>query len=232
MAHVALVTGANRGLGLEIARQLLAQGLRVVLTGRDEAATHRALEALGAAGKNALAVRLDVTDPTTIAAARRTAEERLSPVDVVVNNAAVLLHENDELLSIPRDAFRATFETNVLGAIEVCRVFVPPMAQRGYGRVVNVSSGAGQLARLSTYAPAYSISKTALNAFTRVLAATYQGQGVLVNAVDPGWVRTDMGGTSAPRSVEQGAETAVWLATLPESGPTGGFFRDRRSIPW
>jgi NAD(P)-dependent dehydrogenase (short-subunit alcohol dehydrogenase family) len=232
MAHVALVTGANRGLGLEIARQLLAQGLRVVVTGRDEAATYRALEALDAAGKNALAVRLDVTDPTTIAAARRTAEERLGPVDVVVNNAAVLLHENDDLLSIPRDAFRATFETNVLGAIEVCRVFVPPMAERGYGRVVNVSSGAGQLARLSTYAPAYSISKTALNAFTRVLATTYQGQGVLVNAVDPGWVRTDMGGKSAPRSVEQGAETAVWLATLPESGPTGGFFRDRRAIPW
>jgi len=234
MAHVALVTGANRGLGFEIARQLLAQGLRVVLTGRDETAMRRALEALGAAGKNALAVRLDVTDPASIAAARRAAEERLGPVDVVVNNAAVLLHENDDVLSISRDAFRATFDTNVLGAIEVCRVFVPPMAERGYGRVVNVSSGVGQFASLSTYAPAYSISKTALNAFTRVLAATYQGRGggVLVNAVDPGWVRTDMGGKSAPRSVEQGAETAVWLATLPEDGPTGRFFRDRRAIPW
>jgi NAD(P)-dependent dehydrogenase (short-subunit alcohol dehydrogenase family) len=232
MTHVALVTGANRGLGLEIARQLLARGLHVVLTGRDEAATHRALEALGAAGKSALAVRLDVTDPTSIAAARRTAEERFGPVDVIVNNAAVLLHENDDVLSIPRDAFRATFDTNVFGAIEMCRVFVPPMAERGYGRVVNVSSGVGQFASLSTYAPAYSISKTALNAFTRVLAATYQGQGVLVNAVDPGWVRTDMGGKSAPRSVEQGAETAVWLATLPQDGPTGGFFRDRRAIPW
>ena len=232
MARIALVTGANRGLGLEIARQLLAHGLRVVLTGRDEAATHRALDALGAAGKNALVARLDVTDPASIAAARRTAEERLGPVDVVVNNAAVLLHENDGLLSIPRDAFRATFDTNVFGAMEVCRVFVPPMAERGYGRVVNVSSGVGQFARMSTYAPAYSISKTALNAFTRVLAATYQSQGVLINAVDPGWVRTDMGGKSAPRSVEQGAETAVWLATLPDDGPTGGFFRDRRAIPW
>ena len=232
MPHVVLVTGANRGLGREIARQLLARDLRVVLTGRDEAATHRVLEALDAAGKNALAVRLDVTDPANIAAARRTAEERFGPVDIVVNNAAVLVHENDDLLSIPRDAFRATFDTNVFGAIEVCRVFVPPMAERGYGRVVNVSSGVGQFASLSTYAPAYSISKTALNAFTRVLAATYQSQGVLVNAVDPGWVRTDMGGKSAPRSVEQGAETAVWLATLPDDGPTGGFFRDRRAIPW
>jgi NAD(P)-dependent dehydrogenase (short-subunit alcohol dehydrogenase family) len=232
MTHIALVTGANRGLGLETARQLLAQGLRVVMTGRDQTATRRALEALGAAGRNALAVRLDVTDPASIVAARRTAEERLGPVDVVVNNAAVLLHQNDDLLAIPRDAFRATFDTNVFGAMEVCRVFVQPMAERGYGRVVNVSSGVGQFARLSTYAPAYSISKAALNAFTRVLAATYQGQGVLVNAVDPGWVRTDMGGKSAPRSVEQGAETAVWLATLPESGPTGGFFRDRQAIPW
>jgi NAD(P)-dependent dehydrogenase (short-subunit alcohol dehydrogenase family) len=229
---IALVTGANRGLGLEIARQLLARGLRVVLTGRDETATRRAVEALGAAGKNALAVRLDVTDPASIAAARRTVEERLGPVDVVINNAAVLLHASDDPLAIPRDAFRVTFDTNVFGAIEVCRVFVPPMAERGYGRVVNVSSGVGQFARLSTYAPAYSISKAALNAFTRVLAATYQGKGVLVNAVDPGWVRTDMGGKSAPRSVEEGADTAVWLATLPEHGPTGGFFRDRRGIPW
>jgi NAD(P)-dependent dehydrogenase (short-subunit alcohol dehydrogenase family) len=226
------VTGANRGLGLETARQLLALGLRVVMTGRDEAATRRALERLGSPANNAIAVRLDVTDAASIAAARRTAEDRLGPVDVLVNNAAVLVHENDHVLSIPARAFRDTFDTNVLGAIEVCRVLVPPMAGRGYGRVVNVSSGAGQLARMSTYAPAYSISKAALNAFTRILAATYQDQGVLVNAVDPGWVRTDMGGRSAPRSVEQGADTIVWLATLPEGGPTGAFFRDRRPIAW
>ena len=106
------------------------------------------------------------------------------------------------------------------------------MAERRYGRVVNVSSGAGQLASMSTYAPAYSISKTALNAFTRVLAATYRGRGVLVNAVDPGWVRTDMGGRHAPRSVEQGADTVVWLATVDARGPTGGFFHDRHAIDW
>jgi NAD(P)-dependent dehydrogenase (short-subunit alcohol dehydrogenase family) len=106
------------------------------------------------------------------------------------------------------------------------------MAKRGYGRVVNVSSGAGQLSHMSTYAPAYSMSKTALNALTRILAETYRRQGVLVNSVDPGWVRTDMGGSNAPRSVEEGAATIVWLATLPDSGPTGGFFHDRRPVEW
>ena len=110
--------------------------------------------------------------------------------------------------------------------------FVPSMAERGYGRVVNVSSGAGQISRTSTYAPAYSVSKAALNALTRILAATYRDRGVLVNAVDPGWVRTDMGGSDAPRTVAQGADTIVWLATLDDKGPTGGFFRDRRPIDW
>jgi NAD(P)-dependent dehydrogenase (short-subunit alcohol dehydrogenase family) len=153
-------------------------------------------------------------------------------VDVLVNNAAVLLFENSEPLSIPLDAYRQTLETNLLGVIETCRVFVPPMADRRYGRVVNVSSGAGQLSRMSTYAPAYSLSKTALNAFTRILAETYRNQNVLVNAVDPGWVRTGMGGRSAPRSVQKGVETTVWLATLPDNGPTSGFFHDRQPIDW
>jgi NAD(P)-dependent dehydrogenase (short-subunit alcohol dehydrogenase family) len=106
------------------------------------------------------------------------------------------------------------------------------MARRGYGRIVNVSSGAGQLVSMSTYAPAYSMSKAALNALTRILASTYRTNGVLVNAVDPGWVRTDMGGPSAPRSLQEGADTIVWLATLPNNGPTGGFFHDRRPIEW
>jgi NAD(P)-dependent dehydrogenase (short-subunit alcohol dehydrogenase family) len=120
----------------------------------------------------------------------------------------------------------------VFGVIEVCRAFVPAMARAGYGRIVNVSSGAGQLAAMSAYAPAYSMSKAALNAFTRILAVAYRERGVLVNAVDPGWVRTDMGGPSAPRSPKEGADTIVWLATLPDKGPTGGFFRDRRAIDW
>jgi NAD(P)-dependent dehydrogenase (short-subunit alcohol dehydrogenase family) len=175
---------------------------------------------------------MDVTDPASIQAARQAILDRFGVVDVLMNNAAVLLFENSDVLSIPPDGFRRTFEANLFEVIEVCRVFVPPMAEGGYGRVVNVSSGAGQLASTSTYAPAYSTSKAALNKFTRILAETYPGRGVLVNAVDPGWVRTDMGGPSAPRSVEQGADTIVWLATLPERGPTGGFYRDRRPIGW
>jgi NAD(P)-dependent dehydrogenase (short-subunit alcohol dehydrogenase family) len=229
--RVALVTGANRGIGLETCRQLLARGFRVAITGRDEGAVANALDTLEHGG-HAIAVQMDVTHPGTIGAALETVMSRIGPVDVLVNNAAVLLHEDADVLETPLDGFRQTFETNVFGVIEVCRVFVPPMARRGYGRVVNVSSGVGQLTGMSTYAPAYAMSKTSLNAFTRILSATYQGQGVLANAVDPGWVRTDMGGPSAPRSVEQGADGIVWLATLPDDGPTGGFFRDTRSIPW
>jgi len=231
-ARVALVTGANRGMGLETCRQLLGSGLRVAMTGRDGRAIERARRDLDAGSGDAIAVTMDVTVPASIEAARRTIAERLGPVDVLVNNAAVLLFETSNVLSIPADGFRSTFETNLIGVIEVCRAFVPTMATRGYGRVVNVSSGAGQLSTMSTYAPAYSISKAALNAFTRILADTYRDRGVLANAVDPGWVRTDMGGRSAPRSVPEGIDTTIWLATLPDDGPTGGFYRDRRPIAW
>ena len=230
--RVALVTGANRGLGRETGRQLVEKGLRVVFAGRDERALEHAIRSLGHDGTHAMAVRLDVTDVNSIETARRLVADRFGGVDVLVNNAAVLLYENEDLASIPADAFQRTFDTNVFGVVEVCRAFAPAMARAGYGRIVNVSSGAGQLATMSTYAPAYSMSKAALNAFTRILAETYRGTGILVNAVDPGWVRTDMGGASAPRSPEEGADTIVWLATLPADGPTGSFFRDRRPIAW
>jgi NAD(P)-dependent dehydrogenase (short-subunit alcohol dehydrogenase family) len=231
--RVALVTGANRGLGLETTRQLLAKGMRVVMAGRDESALGRAQAALGESGRDrAITVPMDVTSEESITAAHRVVTERVGPVDVLVNNAAVLLFERERLLSIPPGGFRDTFETNLFGVIEVCRRFVPDMARRRSGRVVNVSSGAGQLSTMSTYAPAYSISKAALNAVTRLLAGSYRDSGVLVNAVDPGWVRTDMGGPAAPRSVEAGADTIVWLATLPDDGPTGGFFHDRKPIDW
>lgn len=231
--RVALVTGANRGLGLETSRQLLTKGLTVVMTGRDPDALERARIGLGDdAHERSVAVPLDVTDAGSIDAAVRLIGERVGPVDVLINNAAVLLHEDEDVFSIPPAGYRGTFETNVFAVIELCRAFVPGMVRRRYGRVVNVSSGAGQLAGMSTYAPAYSMSKAALNALTRQLAGACRDAGVLVNAVDPGWVRTDMGGPSAPRSPEEGADTIVWLATLPDGGPSGGFFRDRRAIAW
>lgn len=227
------MTGANRGLGFETARQLLAKGLAVVFAGRDVAALGRAHRSLAEHDqRQAVTIQMDVTSIESITAARRAVAQQVGSVDVLVNNAAVLLGENDHVLSIPADDYRRTFETNLFGVIEVCRAFVPGMARAGYGRIVNVSSCAGQLATMSAYAPAYSISKAAVNAFTRILADTYRADGVLVNAVDPGWVRTDMGGPSAPRSPREGADTIVWLATLPDGGPTGGFFRNRRAIEW
>jgi NAD(P)-dependent dehydrogenase (short-subunit alcohol dehydrogenase family) len=153
-------------------------------------------------------------------------------VSVLINNAAVLVAEGKGVLQTPLDDFRETFESNVFGVVTVCQAFVPPMVRRRRGRVVNVSSRAGQLKGMGQYAPAYSVSKTALNAFTVQLANATREAGVLVNAACPGWVRTDMGGPNAPRSVEQGADTIVWLATLPDGGPTGGFFEDRKKIDW
>ena len=232
-ARVALVTGANRGIGFETARQLLAKGLVVVLAGRDTVALDRARRTLSAdEQRRALTVRMDVTNVESIAAAHRAVIDQAGSVDVLINNAAVLLGEAERILSISPDDYRQTFETNVFGVIEVCRAFVPGMARAGYGRIVNVSSSAGQLSTMSSYAPAYAMSKAALNAFTRILANTYRSNGILANVVDPGWVRTDMGGPSAPRSPQEGADTIVWLATLPDDGPTGGFFRDRRPIEW
>lgn len=210
---VALVTGANRGIGLEVCRQLAAKGLHVIATSRR-----------GESGT----VRLDVTNSESIHACA----QGVGPVDVLVNNAAVLVAENEDLLDTSVDQFRTTFDTNVFGVLAVCQAFVPGMVQRGYGRVVNVSSAAGQLTSMATYAPAYSISKTALNALTVQLAAAVKGSGVLVNCVNPGWVRTRMGGRNAPRSVEEGADTIVWAATLPADGPTGRFFSDRHDIDW
>lgn len=230
--RVALVTGANRGLGLETSRQLLEKGVVVVLAGRDVGALDAAVRQLGVDEQGAMTVQMDVADTTSILRARREVIARFGRVDILVNNAAILVAEDGDALEISGDDYKRSFETNVFGVIEVCRAFVPDMAEAGYGRVVNVSSGAGQLAAMTTYAPAYSMSKAALNAFTRLLAHTYDGKGVLANAVDPGWVRTDMGGPSAPRSPQQGADSIVWLATLRDDGPTGGFFRDRRQIAW
>ena len=229
---VAVVTGANRGLGLEVCRQLAAAGVQVVLTGRDPAAINGAAADLRARNLEVTSAVMDVTDDDSIRSCARHVLEQFARVDILVNNAGVLIDEEREVLAIPIAQVRATFEANVFGAIAVAQAFVPAMIDRRRGSVVNVSSGAGQLSSMGSYAPAYSISKAALNAFTIQLAAATHGSGVIVNCVDPGWVRTRMGGPSAPASVDKGADTIVWLALQPSDGPTGKFFNNRHVIDW
>ena len=228
--RTALVTGGNRGIGLETCRQLARRGYRVILGARDQARGEEAARSLAADGE-VVWRRVDVTDFAGLPALAEEMEREFGGVDVLVNNAAVLLDEWTPVLELPIETARETFETNFFGALTMCQAFVPGMIRRRFGRVVNVSSGAGLLSQMEGYAPAYSMSKAALNALTRQMAHAARGRNVLVNAVDPGWVRTDMGGSGAPRSVEQGADTVVWLATLPDGGPTGGFFHDRRQVP-
>jgi NAD(P)-dependent dehydrogenase (short-subunit alcohol dehydrogenase family) len=229
-SRTALVTGGNRGIGREVCRQLAELGHRVILTARDLSKAQTAARSLVSSAVSA--ARLDVTNAESIRALAARLADSGTEVDVLVNNAAVLLDEGVDIGDLEIDDLRRTFETNLFGVVATSRAFVPAMVARRYGRIVNVSSEAGQLASMGTYAPAYSMSKTALNAFTRQLAAATRGSGVLVNSACPGWVRTEMGGAGAPRSVQQGADTIVWLATVGAEGPTGGFFSTRKAIPW
>lgn len=224
MNRTVLVTGGNRGIGLAVARALAGKNYAVILTSR----TLANAQAAAAKIPNARGEELDVADPDSIAALHA----RVPDIDVLVNNAAVALDEHLSVLDVGRDVVQTTMQTNFRGPLLLAQAYLPGMLQRGWGRIVNVSSGAGQLSTMRDYAPSYSMSKSALNALTRQLAAATDGRGVLVNSVCPGWVRTDMGGPNATRSVEEGADGIVWAAMLPDGGPSGEFFRDRKRIPW
>jgi len=218
----ALVTGGNRGIGLEVVRLLAELGLDVFLGCRDPrsgAATTASLRL-----PRITPVRIDVADPSSVAAAR----DELAPtgIDVLVNNAAI-----NPRGKISSEVAEETWQVNALGCWRVAQAFLPPMRDRGWGRIVNVST---ELATNAHEGPdgIYAVTKVALNAMTRALAEDLSTTGILVNAISPGWCRSDMGGASASRSTTQGAESIVWGVTLPDDGPTGGFFQDGEPLPW
>ena len=227
MSTVSLVTGANRGIGREVCSSLAARGHTVLLTARDASAAQAAASDI----PGAVPLRLDVTDPESIAAAVREVAHRFGKLDVLVNNAAISYDTWQRAISADLGVVREAAETNLYGPWLLVEEFLPLLRASEHPRIVNVSSEAASLASMGGGTPAYTASKVGLNALTRMLAAELRRDHVLVNAVCPGWVATDMGGPGG-RPVEAGAASVVWAATLPDSGPTGGFFRDGHPLPW
>jgi len=229
MSGIAVVTGANKGIGYEVVRQLAARGWRVFLTGRTLAAVRRAASSIDS---SVTPVPLDITSRVSIEAAFSIVSQAVDHVDVLINNAGILDQDDRSIFDLPPERLRRMFETNTIGALLMTQTFLPLLRKSPSARIINVSSGAGQLSDMDTWAPAYSISKTALNGVTGQFAAALKDSNIAVNAVCPGWVRTDMGGNEAPRSVEEGADTIVWLATEAPVSLTGQFIKDRKAISW
>jgi NAD(P)-dependent dehydrogenase (short-subunit alcohol dehydrogenase family) len=226
-----LITGANRGIGFETARQLGTKGFNVFLSGRDEKKLSEAMDNLGRQGISAEMVLMDVSSEDSVLRAAAILSSRNVRIDVIINNAGILLREDRSLHQIDPVALSTTLNTNAYGPLRVVRAFLPLMNKPG--RIINISSGGGSMSDpVGGWSPAYCASKTLLNAFTRHLAYEFTDKKISVNAVCPGWVRTDMGGKSASRSVEHGAETPVWLASEAPQSLTGKIFRDKQEIDW
>ncbi len=245
--RVALVTGGNRGIGLEVCRGLARQGYRVVMSGRDEANLRHAKVDLAAEGLKVDTIMLDVTDPNMVEIKHGAnvdgnfigdwIRRKYGRLDVLVNNAGVVPDEtgHDEPVSIvdtARSAFELGFETHFYGPLAIIRGVLPMMREQNYGRIVNVSTGMARLSSIQPGWPAYRATKVALNALTALLGRELEGTNILVNAASPGWVRTRMGGDNAELTPEQGADTILWLATLEDGGPNGGFFANREQTDW
>ncbi len=228
---IIVVTGGNRGIGLEICRQLAGRGAQVVLTARQPEAGAEAVQRLAMEKRSVQFHPLDVTDPEGGAALRRFLERAFGRLEVLINNAGILLEEDRSGLEVTLTTVRATLETNTLAPLYLAQTLTPLLKRSPSARIINVSSGMGALSSMGADHAAYRLSKAALNAVTGVLAAELRG-AVAVNSVCPGWVRTDMGGPNAERDVAQGADTAVWLALEAPQELTGKFVRDRKVIPW
>ncbi|ONK13220.1 SDR family NAD(P)-dependent oxidoreductase [Streptomyces sp. MP131-18] len=232
LQRVALVTGANRGIGLAIARGLAQRGLHVVLGARTEAAAETEAAALTADGLAASAHQLDVTDPVSVARAAADTANQLGRLDVLVCNAGVAIDRGQPASSPDFEKVRATLEVNLLGAWRCCAAAIPEMRKHDYGRIVTITSHLGSITTMADTNVGYRVSKAGLNALTRILAAELDGSGILVNAASPGRTDTRMAYRETDRTPEEAADTPIWLATLPDDGPSGGLFYERKPLAW
>lgn len=229
---VALVTGGNRGIGYQLVKQLAQKGFKVILASRDPEMGYEAVQKLKESNLDISFVVMDVANQESIHQAAITVNERYGRLDVLINNAGVYLEENKRLVVTDPSILEKTMATNFFGVYHMIRSFIPLMEKQGYGRIINVSSEYGAISEMSyPGVGAYKLSKFALNGLTQLVAAEINGD-IKINAVDPGWVSSDMGGPSAPRTPKQAAESILWLATVGSEGPNGGFFRDGKQIDW
>ncbi|MBM9547393.1 SDR family NAD(P)-dependent oxidoreductase [Leptospira sp. 201903074] len=228
--RIALVTGANRGIGKQVSIDLAKQGIYVLIGARNPSEAEDTLAAVKAVGKGEI-ISLDVSKEQSISEALDTITGSFGKLDILVNNAGIFADPGSFYDTTTEDLHR-TLLVNLYGPFRLIQTFLPMMIQNNFGRIVNVSSGMGQLSDMGGGYPAYRISKTSINALTSLSSVEAVGKNIKINSVCPGWVKTDMGGASATRPVEKGAETIVWAATLPDSGPTGKFFRDKKEIGW
>nr|BFD61008.1 SDR family oxidoreductase [Bdellovibrio sp. CKG001]BFD64423.1 SDR family oxidoreductase [Bdellovibrio sp. HM001]BFD68623.1 SDR family oxidoreductase [Bdellovibrio sp. HAGR004] len=236
MKKIAVITGANRGLGLALSEAMAQRGFKVLMAMRNPDKAQKTLNTLTMKGLDVVPMKLDVSQEKSIHDFVEAIKREYGFVDVLVNNAGILIDSEDggnsSIFKTKASTLQKSFATNTMGPFLLTQKIFPLMKQEGYGRIVNVSSNMAQLSEKQKSSASYRISKTALNMVTNLFASEVQGEDICVNSVSPGWVRTDMGGPNADRSLDQGIKGILWAATLPKGGPNGGFFRDGEPLSW